>query len=339
MSLSYDEKHYKEGIARKKDGNTFVYFYINTGEIVSENDKIRISKLKIPPAWSNVWISRDSESAIQAIGKDAKGRKQYRYHQVHIEKASKEKFARMYNFINKLPKLEKILIKHSELPIYEKHRIISLMLMIVKEHHLRVGKEVYARTNKSYGISSLRKKHAKVNGNQIILRFKGKSNQRLVYTIKDPYFVQSIKLLLKLDGDPLFQYIIFDDTGKEKIYKISDKDLNSYIQEYMGDEFSIKDFRTFGANLYFVKALLNETKKRTPKNRKIIKKNIVGAFKSTARQLRHTGAVSKKSYVMNFLLELYQNNPEFFISRKNEEPSAFLLDVLKLYKKNILSEE
>jgi DNA topoisomerase IB len=104
----------------------------------------------------------------------------------------------------------------------------------------------------------------------------------------------------------------------------------------MGPQFFVKDFRTYGANLYFLHSLLVETKKRTPKNRKVIKKNLLNSFKTTARQLKHTGAVSKKSYVMSFITELYQNNPEFFIDNKNADANKLLIKILELYNKNIL---
>lgn len=336
--MSYDERHFTEGISRKKVKNEFVYYYIDSGKTVTQKDLDRIHKLRIPPAWENVWISRDPHSSIQAIGTDAKGRKQYRYNQVHIQKADREKFFRMYNFIKAIPKLDKVMAQDNNLPIYDKNRIISLMLQMVRDYHIRVGKEVYARQNKSYGISSLRKKHVKFGPNAIHLKFKGKSNQRLHYTIKNAYYIEVIKMLMKLEGDHLFQYISVDDYGSEQIRRITDRDLNKYIQENMGLEFTIKDFRTFGANLYFMKALLNETKRHTPKNRKVIKRNIINAFKSTARQLKHTGAVSKKSYVLAFALELYQNNPEFFTAHKNDDPTLVLLEILNLYRKNILTD-
>lgn len=334
--MSYDERHLMQGISREKINDEFVYYYIDNGKEVNERDLERIRKLGIPPAWIDVWISRDPNSSIQVIGKDAKGRKQYRYHQVHIEKAEEEKFARMYNFIKAMPKFEKTMIKHMDYPFYHKNKIISLMLQMVKDYHMRVGKEVYARKNRSYGISSLRKRHVKINPNVIYLKFKGKSGKRLHFTIKNDYYIKSIKMLMKLEGDHLFQYIASDQDSNEKIKKISDTDLNEYIQEYMGPEFTIKDFRTFAANLYFIKALQSETRKRTPKDRKSIKRNLINAFKSTARQLKHTGAVSKRSYVMNFAIELYQNNPDYFIEKKTEDPTDLLLDLLKIYNKNIL---
>lgn len=336
--MSYDEKHFNEGIIRRKVKDIFIYYYVDNNKEVSKKDLDRIIKLRIPPAWENVWISRDPHSAIQAIGTDSKGRKQYKYGSVHIEKMAKEKFIRMYSFIKSMPKLEKVLIQHNTLPAYDKNRVISLMLQIVRDHHLRVGKEVYAKKNKSYGISSLRKRHVTFGNGVAYLKFKGKSNQRLHYTIKNDFYVKSLKLLMRLSGDRLFQYITTDEYGNDKIMKVSDRDLNKYIQEYMGPEFSIKDFRTFAANKYFIQALLNETKRHTPKNRKVIKKNIMNALKSTARELKHTRAISKKSYILNFAIELYQNNPEYFTENKNANATQLLLELLKLYKKNILSE-
>lgn len=325
--MSYDQKHWFEGIIKINDK----YFYINNNKEVSNDDLLRIKKLGIPPAWTNVWISQNPDSPIQAIGTDQKGRKQYRYNQNHINQSQIEKFIRLYKFIKKIPKLDKILNEDYLLPFYQKNKIISIMLNIVKDYHLRVGKEIYVKQNKSFGIASLRKKHVKIINDIVYLRFKGKSNQILHFTIKNPIYVNAIKMLMKLDGDNLFQYIIYENEIP-KILTISDNDLNKYIKKNMGKEFTIKDFRTYSANLYFIKALISETKKKSPKNRTIIKKNIVNAFKSTAKKLRHTGAVSKKSYVMTYAVELYQNNPELF---KNN-PNKLLSKILKLYIKNVI---
>jgi DNA topoisomerase-1 len=334
---SHDEKYYGEGITRKLINNNFIYYYIKNGDEITNKDLERIKKLKIPPAWKNLWISTDPNATIQAIGVDDKGRKQYRYHQVHIDKAEKEKFMRLIKFIKSLPKIDSKIKEHNNLGTYDKNRVITFMIHLVKEHHMRVGKEIYARTNKSYGISSLRKKHVKIGVNKIKFKFKGKSNQRLQYTIRNSDDINYIKLLMKLDGDKLFQYIIVDEGGKEKIYGVNDRDMNKYIQEYMGFEFSIKDFRTHAANYHFIQALLNETKKRTPKNAKIIKKNIVRAYKSAAYHLKHTKNVSKKSYVMSFAIEMYQNNPEYFIKLKHADTNDVILQLLKIYKKKILN--
>lgn len=335
--MSHDEKNLQDGISRKKIKDEFHYYYIKDGREVTKKDLDRIKKLGIPPAWTNVWVSRDPEATIQAIGRDIKGRKQYRYHQVHIQKAEREKFTRLYDFIRSMPKLERVMSVHNNLPYYSKNRIIALMMQMIRDYQMRVGKEVYARENKSYGISSLRKRHVTVTPKAVVLKFKGKSGQRLHYTIKNEFYIKGIKMLMNLTGDRLFQYIEMDPDGNEKLYRVTDRDLNLYLQDHMGSEFTIKDWRTFGANLYFIHALLLETRKRKPRDRKSIKKNLINAFKSTARHLKHTGAVSKKSYVMSFTTELYQNSPEFFVRHKNDSPVDLLLTILKQYKENVLS--
>lgn len=329
---SYDIIHYKDGISRKKTKDGFFYYHIKNNKEIAKSDLERIKKLKIPPAWTNLWVSNDPKSDIQAIGIDIKGRKQYRYHHIHIEKAEKEKFLRLIDFIKAIPKLEYVLKQHTKLGVYDKLKVISTMLKVLKETHMRVGKEQYAKENRSYGLSSLKKSHLTFAGDIIRFNFMGKSKQRLNYTLFNPEIKSHLQILLKLEGDKLFQYID-DDT---KIKKVTDSDLNEYIQQFMGIEFTIKDFRTFAANYYFIKSLLNETKKRLPKDDKAKKKNILNALKTTARYLKHTRAISKKSYVMNFAIELYQNDPEFFTSRKYEDVKEVLQEVLKNYKKNIL---
>jgi len=328
---SFDEKNFNQGIHRKKVNDKFEYFYIKTNKPVTKNDLDRINNLKIPPSWTNVWISIEPETPIQAIGIDAKDRKQYKYNETHIEQAEKEKFLRLIDFIKYLPELMKVIKNHQMKHIYDKDKVISTMLLLVKMLHIRVGKEQYARENKSYGIASLKKKHVKINGELVNLRFKGKSRQILNYSFRNNEIKNHITLLLKLGGDKLFQYI--DDN--DNIRKVTDLDLNTYIQQYMGTDFSIKDFRTYAANYHFVESLIQETNKRSPKNEKVIKKNIVNALKKTAHYLRHTQAISKKSYVMNFAIDVYKNNPKYFTSSIGDIDNI-LLDLLKLYKQKII---
>jgi len=329
---SHDIKHFSEGITRKVEGEKFVYYYNKNNKEVSKKDQLRINKLRIPPAWENVWISNDPTSSIQVIGEDNSGKKQYIYHQEHIKEAEREKFLRLYKFILAIPKLEAKLKDHETLPIYNKDKVIATMLKVVKLLHIRVGKEQYAQKNKSYGITSLLKTHIKLGDTYINLKFKGKSNQHHFYTLKDKEIITHIKQLLKLGGEKLFQYI--SETGN--ILKVSDADLNEYIQKYMGKEFTAKDFRTYAANHHFVDAILNQTKKRIPNTPKKIKVNLLNAINITKHYLRHTKAVSKKSYIMSFCVELYQSNPELFITHKNDDPDEFLLYLLKIYKNKVL---
>ena len=328
---SHDIRNYKDGIYRKKINDKFIYYYIKNDTEVEQKDLARIKKLGIPPAWENLWVSNDPKSKIQAVGIDSKGRKQYKYHTDYIELAEKKKFLRLIDFIKALPNLEKYIKIHSKLNVYDKLKVITTMLKIVKLTHMRVGKEEYARHNKSYGISSLKKIHMKINGDIINFNFKGKSNQRLNYVLINNDIKSHLQILGKLDGDKLFQYIDIDN----KIKKLTYKDLNEYIQTFMGKDFSIKDFRTYAANYHFINFLLNETKKKLPKTDIIKRKIILKALKQTAKFLKHTKAISKKSYVMNFIVEFYMDSSDFFISRKYDDTNEVLLELLKLYKKSI----
>lgn len=330
---SFDIRNYEEGITRKPDENNpgrFIYYYIKDNKQVSEKEQTRINKLKIPPAWTNLWVASDENSHIQAVGIDEKGRKQYRYHQEHIEKAELEKFVRLIDFIKAMPKLDSAMKRDKKLDFYCLNRVIVTMLEIVRETHMRVGKEQYARENKSYGISSLKKSHVSIKGDIINFDFKGKSKQQLHYSLFNPEIKSHIEQLLKLEGEKLFQYIKQDT---KNILKVNYVDINEYIQKNMGEDFSIKDFRTYAANFHFVRALQNETRKHLPKDKLTIKKNILKALKTTAKYLKHTHTISKKSYVANYAIELYQKNPEYFIERKVQDTDSLVLDILQNYKK------
>jgi DNA topoisomerase-1 len=344
---AYDDKmkQKKKGIYRVKyeDNNDFDkkgnpkvkfnYYYIDSNKIVSDEDQIRINSLGLAPAYNNVWISIDPKSKIQATGIDAKGRKQYRYHQKHVKDAGVEKFLRLYKFIKSIPKLDKSMLDDMNSLLYSKNRTISIVLNIIKELNMRVGKECYAKTNKSYGVSSLKKSHINIDENKLIAKFnfKAKSNKQVQYTLNNHDLVKELILLMKLEGKKLFQY----KTDANNINKVSDVDLNQYIQSNMGKNFSCKDFRTYAANFYFIKALLKETKNRNPVTQKIAKKNLSLAQENTAFYLRHTKSISKKSYTMDLIRDMYMNNSDYFIQNKNKQPLTILLDLLKIFKDKI----
>lgn len=328
--VAFDIEKYQEGIYRKptEKKNVFEYFYVKNNQKVEDEIFERIKKLRIPPIWEKVWVSSDELSKIQAVGIDSKGLKQYVYHQNHIKNASENKFIRVYKFIKILPKLEKSMDKDRNLDYLDKDRVIVTILDVVKKLHIRVGKEIYVKRNKSYGISSLRKHHIKINNGVLTMKFKAKSNKKVSYTIKDKKIISHIEELMKLEGDKIFQYKI-----NNEIIGITSDDINAYIRKYIGKEFTVKDFRSYASNYYFVKTLMNNTKKNAPKNAKIIKKNIKDAIEQTAFHLRHTPSISKKSYVLNFAIETYQNNPAYFIdaATDNKSVDSVILDLLTKY--------
>ena len=300
---------------------------------MSDEDQIRINKLGLAPAYVDVWVSEDPKSKIQGTGIDIKGRKQYRYKQEHVKDASVNKFLRLYKFIKSIPKLDTVMEGDIKGQLYSKKRAIATMLYIVKELNMRVGKECYAKTNKSYGVSSLKKSHVKIDETKLVAKFnfKAKSNKQVQYTLDNPDIVKQLIELMKLEGEKLFQF----KTESGNIQRVTDVDLNQYIQENMGKDFSCKDFRTYAANFYFIKALLKETKNRNPVNQKIAKKNLSLAQENTAFYLRHTKSISKKSYTMDLIRDMYLIDSQYFIDNKNKQPLTVLIDLLKIFKEKI----
>jgi DNA topoisomerase-1 len=345
--MAYDDKQKKKkrGIYREKyedkndldkKGNPkvkFKYFYIKDNQPVTDEDQIRINKLGLAPAYVDVWVSEDPKSKIQGTGIDVKGRKQYRYKQEHVKDASVNKFLRLYKFIKSIPKLDTVMENDIKSTLYSKNRAIATMLYIVKELNMRVGKECYAKTNKSYGVTSLKKSHVKIDENRLVAKFnfKAKSNKQVQYTLDNPDIVKQLIELMKLEGEKMFQF----KTESGNIQRVTDVDLNQYIQENMGKEFSCKDFRTYAANFYFIKALLKETKNRNPVNQKIAKKNLSLAQENTAFYLRHTKSISKKSYTMDLIRDMYLTDSQYFIDNKNKQPLTVLIDLLKIFKEKI----
>lgn len=319
--LSYDEKHYETGIYRIAT----TYRHIKTKKQVNDQELTRIKALKIPPAWKHVWISGDPTTDIQVVGVDAKGRKQYRYNGNYIKMSERRKFMRMFDFIKNIPKLNKVMDQHKSLGSYNKNHVITTMIKLVQDLHFRVGKEQYAKQNNSYGVSSLNKTHIKIQGDMINFRFMGKSKQHLQYTYHNQEIANHLKILRKLPGTKLFQYL--DESGNIK--RITDMDLNEYIQINMGVEFTIKDFRTYAANYCFIEALLEEINFR---GNTAVKKNITNAIKVSAQKLSHTASIAKKAYIMPFMINLYIEHPEFFLTRKDDKPKTILIEVLKRYK-------
>ncbi len=343
--LAFDVEKYQEGIYRKEITNTdkidtdkekknkkveYEYFYIKDNRQVEGPVRERIKLLKIPPIWNKVWISSDPKSKIQVTGIDKKGLKQYIYNAEHIKESSENKFLRVYKFIKNIPLLEKAMNKDRILDYYDKNRVIVTILDIVKKLHIRVGKEIYVKRNNSYGVSSLRKHHVKLENGVLKMKFKAKSNKIASYTLKDPEILKHIEELLKIDKDnkdsKLFQY-----KGSYNFIGLTSTDINNYIQEYMGKEFTIKDFRSYAANYYFIKTLLKETKKNPPNKMKSINKNIKEAITQTAFHLRHTPNISKKSYILGFAIELYKTDPGYFVDSIKKTVDEVILDLVLKY--------
>lgn len=308
----------KKGIIKNKDK----YYYSDTNKKVCATDQERINKLRIPPAWTDVWVSNNSKSKLQAYGYDIKGKKQYIYHENHIKKSTKKKYDRLSNFIGNMYKLEKNIERDLKLKDYSRDNVIALMLFIMKNIHIRVGKECYVKMNKSYGLSSLRKKHMTLKDGKIIFKFKGKSNKQLVYKFKSETVFNMLKKLRTFPNDRLFQY---KEDGEYK--RLTYSDLNEYLKENMGEDFTCKDFRTYAANVSFVKYILSLNE--IPKKKKDIKKNIKDAIEYTANLLKNTPSIAKKSYISHTIIQKYEKNPRFFKNNEDKEITEIIKMILK----------
>lgn len=333
--LSYDEKNYDNGILRIGEKDNFNYIYTLNKKEVSKSDNERIKNLKIPPMWKYVWITKDPNSAIQVIGIDNSGKKQYLYTQKHKDISSVNKFKNLELFIKLLPKLNHLIKENSKLNVYDKKRVLATMVKIILLSGIRAGKEFYVKKNKSYGICSLRKKHVKLKDGKVYLNFKGKSGIVHNHIIHDTDVYEHIEQLMKLkssetkDNDKIFLYI---DKKTKKITKIDEHMLNKYLHKYLDKDIVIKDLRTYLVNYLIVKNLLEITNKIKKNN---AKKNINKVILKTANFIQHTPAICKKSYIHPFIIHEYTDNIDYFIKNKDKEPIKVLIDLLeKSHNKN-----
>lgn len=316
-------------IYRKSKGKQWVYYYNN--KLITNPKKLeRIRKLCIPPMWINVEINSNPSDKVQAMGIDKKGRKQYIYHDTWIKNSSDQKYLRMAQFIKAIPKLLKKLQQDYRLDDDNKLKILAIMVKIIKMIHIRIGSDIYAKENKSYGLTTLEKRHVIIeNDNLCIFKFKGKSGIDHKLSLRDKMIKDTLKYLLKIKGNYLFQY-----KQNNIIYKISSKCVNNYINSIMGKNFTAKDFRTYGANYNFLKYLM---KCDLGKSKKDHQYNIKKALHFSSKKLGNTETICKKSYVMKFLIDKYYENPEEFhnIKKKSNENNIdnFLFKKIIEYKK------
>jgi DNA topoisomerase-1 len=303
-------------ITRKLENKEFIYLQ-NNKRIINDNILNRIRKLRIPPKWSNVNISNSETEYLQATGNDIKGRVQYIYHPVWIAISKLEKYNRLKLFVKKLPLLMKTVNKkmHGPIDLSNKEYIISLIFRILSKTHSRIGNDHFAEENNTYGLTTLLKTHVSTNGNTVSMSFVGKKSIKQQFIFTDKICSSALKELKKISGDRLFK------TKDQE--SITSNDINSYLKNIMGGDFTAKDFRTYAANDLFLKFILQ---KDIPLNITQTKKTINDCYDEVAEELHHTRAVCKSSYVMPIISEKYISDPNDFVSKK-----LTLEDIFKLY--------
>ena len=290
------------GFYRK--GRPGAFFYVDKdGKRITEEAQLeRIKALVLPPAWNEVWIAPKKNAYLQATGIDAAGRKQYRYHPQWTTRRSERKYFRLLEFGKVLPQVRKRIAKDLKRKQMDERRVLAICVQVMLKSLIRVGNEFYKQNYGSFGLSTLRDKHAKINGNTLKLEFIGKKGVKQSVTLNDKVLARLVKQCKDIPGQELFQY--YTD-GKEHRSVDSGK-INDYIKEITGSDFTAKDFRTWGGTLEALRQLakcVSSQEQERPK-----KKVIVEVLDCVAGKLGNTRAVCKSSYVYPLLLEAFEND-------------------------------
>jgi len=258
----------------------------------------RIRSLAIPPAWTDVWICTDPSGHLQATGRDARGRKQYRYHPAWTRGRDDLKFERLLDVARVLPRIRERCEADLATPGLSREKVLAAVVRLLELTLIRVGNEEYARLNRSFGLTTLKRRHARVEGSAIRFRFAGKSGQRHEVGLRDRRLAAIVRRCQDLPGQDLFAYVGDDGVAHD----ISSDDVNEYLREISGIDMTAKDFRTWAGTVLAYRAL----RALAPvENGRAAKKNVVEAVRLTADQLGNTPAVARKSYVHPAVLEAY----------------------------------
>ena len=263
-----------------------------------ETELRRIRGLAIPPGWRDVWISPNPLGHIQATGRDARGRKQYRYHERWREVRDEAKYGRLADFAKALPKIRSRVDHDLALPDVPRERVLASAVRILEETYMRIGNTEYARANGSFGLTTLRAKHVDVDGALIVFRFRGKSGKEHEVDIRDRRLARVITRLEQLPGQELFRYL--DDAGEA--HTIGSEDVNEYLREISGEELTAKDFRTWAGTVLAARELATLG---PAKSERMIRKRVTQAIDAVAARLGNTRAVCRQCYVHPGVLDAY----------------------------------
>ena len=288
----------RPGIHRLKTGKGFRYTAPD-GQPVRDKDTLaRIKSLVIPPAWTNVWICTQANGHLQATGRDARGRKQSRYHPRWREVRDETKYERMALFATALPRIRERVEHDLERPGLPREKVLATIIRLMETTHIRVGNTEYAKENGSYGLTTMRNKHVEVHGSHIAFDFKGKSGVHHAINLNDRRLARIIRRCEEIPGYELFQFL--DHEGNH--HTIDSHDVNEYLREITGEHFTAKDFRTWAGSV-LANDLLQQFEPFTTATQ--AKKNVVQAITAVAQQLGNTPSVCRKCYVHPAILASY----------------------------------
>ncbi|HUE40753.1 MAG TPA: DNA topoisomerase IB [Chthoniobacterales bacterium] len=288
----------RPGYTREAKDDDFVYIDSDGKPITDEQRLLRIKHLAIPPAWTDVWICPSANCHIQATGRDARRRKQYLYHERWREVRDENKYDRMIAFGKVLPKIRRRVARDLKLPGLPRNKVLATVVQLLERTFIRIGNEEYARENKSFGLTTMKDRHVEVKGSKMRFRFRGKSGKDHDVDVTDRRVARIVSKLQDLPGQDLFKYV--DDN--DEVHDISSQDVNEYVREVSGEEFSAKDFRTFAGTVLTAIALNAQEKFE---NNKQAKANIKTAIAAVSKILGNTPAICRKCYVHPAIFESY----------------------------------
>ena len=286
------------GIRRRRAGKGVYFIGVDGTPVRDPNELRRIKSLAIPPAWSDVWICPTPNGHLQATGRDAKGRKQYRYHPRWRVVRDETKYDRMIAFGRALPLIRARAEQDMALPGLPRDKVLATVVRLLEMTLIRVGNEEYARANRSFGLTTMRDGHVEVSGTRIEFRFRGKSGRKHVLGVTDRRLARIVQRCRDIPGQELFQYL--DDDGQRQT--ITSADVNDYLRDITGQDFTAKDFRTWAGTVLAAQALqeLEEFDSATQARR-----NVVQAIERVAARLGNTPSICRKCYVHPAVIEAY----------------------------------
>ncbi len=288
------------GIRRRRAGRGFVFVGVDGARVTDDEALRRIQALAIPPAWTSVWICALAHGHIQATGRDAAGRKQYRYHAAWRAVRSRTKYRELIEFARGLPALRRRVDRDLRRPALDRERVLAAAVSLLDRGLLRVGNDEYAKKNKSFGLTTLRPHHARVQGSTIRLRYRGKSGVERDVSVDDPRLARVVRRCQDLAGYELFQWV--DDDGT--VHDVGSGDVNDYLREVTGRDVTAKHFRTWGGTLTCAVTLARMPRARTKRE---LKKNLCRAIEVAARHLGNRPATCRGFYVHPAVLDGYED--------------------------------
>lgn len=287
------------GYTRKKQGRYWQYFDESGSRITDREEIDRLNSIALPPAYENAWFCKDAHGHLQATGIDARGRKQYRYHVDFRARRDKKKYTGTLEFGAALPKIRKRVEGDLKKPALSRDAVLAAVVRLLDTQHLRIGNEQYARENKSFGATTLRSRHVKREGNKLLMRFRGKHGIVHEVPVSDRNLKRVVAKCQDLPGQHLFQYVGEDGEA----CAVTSADVNEYIREASGGDFTAKNFRTWGASVIAFEQMLSATEQEKAKI------SLKTVLEPVAEALGNTPAISRKSYVHPKLIEVARDKP------------------------------